>query len=425
MAERAGAGSETPLEPDPEPAGYHGNGDRGDRDGSGRPRGGRSGSRPTIGDVAASAGVAVATVTRVLSGRGYASATARARVLAAAEEIGYVPNVMARNLRLQRNNAIGLLIADVENGFYSAIAKHVEAVAMAAGHSIVLCNSNDDPIRERQYLDLLEGIRVAGVIVTPTGGNRRRIEQMQRGGITIVQVDREVHHLSADLVLVDNERGSYEAVSALLDAGHRRIGLLAGRPQVITGSARSEGYLRAHRDHGLPVDPALVRGASFRRDHAVEEARELLALDPPVTAIFAANNVLAEGCMLALKEADLRVPEDVSIVAFDDVEWMRMLDHGITAIRQPVVDIARTAARMMIRRLEGEESGAPATVMFRAELVRRDSIAQPSDRRPLALATKARTTRQAGSEMSGTTSDLSIPLVDVTARTPPKRTRHL
>jgi DNA-binding LacI/PurR family transcriptional regulator len=346
-------------------------------------RGRRPGARPTIGDVAARAGVAVATVTRVLSGRGYASAEARTKVLAAAEEIGYTPNVIARNLRLQKSNTIGLLIADVENAFYSSIAKHVEAVATAAGHSIILCNSNDDPVREREYLDLLEGIRVAGVILTPTGGNRRRLEQMQRGGITIVQVDREVHHLSADLVLVDNERGAYEAVSALLEAGHTRIGLLAGRPQVITGSGRTEGYLRAHRDHGVPVDPGLVRGASFRRDHAIEEARALLALDPPVTALFATNNVLAEGGMLAIQEAGLHVPDDLSIVAFDDVEWMRMLDHGITAVRQPVADIARSAAKMMIRRLDEEETGAPATIMFRAQLVLRDSIGPPSGRAPL------------------------------------------
>ena len=342
----------------------------------------RSGARPTIGDVAAEAGVAVATAARVLSGNGYASASARTKVLGAADRIGYVPNVIARNLRLQKSDAIGLLIADVENGFYSSIAKHVESIATAHGHSIILCNSSDDPAKEREYLELLEGIRVAGVILTPTGGNRRRLEQMQRDGIAIVQVDREVHHLSADLVLVDNERGAYEGVSALIEAGHTRIGLLAGRPQVITGSARSEGYVRALRDHGLQPVPELVRGTSFRRDHAVEEARALLELDPPVTAIFAANNVLAEGCMLALKEAGLRVPTDVSLVAFDDVEWMRMLDRGITAVRQPIVDIARTAANMMIRRLDGEETGAAATVMFRAELVERDSVGPPSSGRP-------------------------------------------
>jgi len=348
--------------------------DRGDEQ-TGRSR--RGGARPTIAHVAATAGVAVATAARVLSGRGYASASARAKVIAAADQIGYVPNVIARSLRLQKSNAIGLLIADVENAFYSSIAKHVEAVATAAGHSIILSNSNDDPAKEREYLELLEGIRVAGVILTPTGGNRRRLEQMQRDGITIVQVDREVQHLSADLVIVDNERGAYEAVSALIDAGHSRIGLLAGRPQVITGSGRSEGYVRALRDRGLRADPELMRGSSFRRDHAVEEARALLALDPPVTAIFAANNVLAEGCMLALKEAGLRVPEDVSLVAFDDVEWMRMLDRGITAVRQPVIDIAQTAAKMMVRRLSGEERGGAATVTFRAELVLRDSIAPP------------------------------------------------
>lgn len=388
------------------------------------PRGRRPGSRPTIGDVAATAGVAVATVTRVLSGRGYASAEARTKVLAAAEQIGYTPNVIARNLRLQKNNTIGLLIADVENGFYSAIAKHVEAVTTAAGHSIVLCNSNDDPAREREYLELLEGIRVAGVILTPTGGNRRRLEQMQRDGIIIVQVDRDVHHLSADLVLVDNERGAYEAVSALLEAGHTRIGILAGKPQVITGRERTEGYLRAHRDRGVPVDPELVRGASFRRDHAVEEARALLELDPPVTAIFAANNVLAEGAMLALKEAELRVPDDISLVAFDDVEWMRMMDRGITAVRQPVADIARSAARMMLRRLGDAEaaSEAAATMMFRAELVKRDSISAPSARQPVTPIAAQQRTKRSARAASPATPDQSVPLVDIPAqRTTPTR----
>jgi len=350
---------------------------------------GRSGARPTIGDVAAAAGVGVATAARVLSGRGYASDEARRKVLAAVDQTGYVPNVIARNLRLQKNNAIGLLIADVENGFYSTIAKHVESVATAHGHSVILCNSNDDPAAELEYLELLEAIRVAGVIVTPTGGNRRRLAQMQRDGVVIVQVDREVPQLAADLVIVDNESAAYEAVSALLDAGHTRIGLLAGRPQVITGSARTEGYARALREHGINPEPELMRGTSFRHDHAVDEARALLALDPPITAIFAENNVLAEGCMLALSEAGLHVPRDVSVVAFDDVEWMRMLDRGITAVRQPVVDIARTAANLMIRRLEGEENGAPATVTFRAELIRRESIGRPAARRPVRSAPDA------------------------------------
>jgi DNA-binding LacI/PurR family transcriptional regulator len=241
---------------------------------------------------------------------------------------------------------------------------------------------------------------------------------MQRDGIQIVQGDREVHHLSADLVLVDNERGAYEAVSALLDAGHTRIGMVAGKPQVITGQERTEGYLRAHRDHGVSVDPELVRGSSFRRDHAVEEARALLELDPPVTAIFAANNVLAEGSMLALKEAGLRVPDDISLVAFDDVEWMRMMDRGITAVRQPVADIARSAARMMLRRLGDDEAAgeAAATMMFRAELVERDSIGPPSARMPVApVASQPRTKRSSRAGLAAAAPEASVPLVDVPA----------
>ncbi len=127
--------------------------------------------------------------------------------------------------------------------------------------------------------------------------------------------------------------------------------MLAGAPNVTTGFQRSEGYCRALRDHGLPVDTTLIRGGTFRRDHAIEEARALLGGTPPITAIFAANNILAEACMLALRESQHAVPGDVSLVAFDDVEWMRMLDRGITTVRQPVAEMAQTAAEMLLRRL--------------------------------------------------------------------------
>src|SRR5262249_36442266 len=174
----------------------------------------------TVANVAQRAGVSPATAARVLSGRGYASEDARRAVLAAAEEIGYVPNHIARSLRTRRTQLAGLLIGDVENSFYSVIAKNVESVAKDAGYHVVLCNSNDDPETEDQYLRLLDGMQVDGLIITPTGRNQRHLRRLLGKGTVIVQIDRMVEGLNADAVLLDNEAGAREAVSHLIAAGH-------------------------------------------------------------------------------------------------------------------------------------------------------------------------------------------------------------
>jgi LacI family transcriptional regulator, galactose operon repressor len=328
----------------------------------------------TVANVAQRAGVSPATAARVLSGSGYASPGARRAVLEAAKEIGYVPNHIARSLRTRRTQLAGLLIGDVENSFYSVIAKNVESVAKDAGYHVVLCNSNDDPETEDQYLRLLDGMQVDGLIITPTGRNQRHLRRLSDKGTVIVQIDRMVEGLSADAVLLDNKAGAMEAVSHVIAAGHSRIGLLTGPRDVLTARERREGYERALREHGIPVRPELIKDGSFLHDHAIEAATALLGSSPAPTAIFAANNVLAEGCFLALADLGLRVPRDVSLVAFDDVPWMSMVRPQLTAIRQPVADMARSAAELLLRRLR-DNTPVPSTSVFRSELVVRGSVA--------------------------------------------------
>jgi LacI family transcriptional regulator len=329
---------------------------------------------PTIADVAKLAGVSVATAGRVLSGRGYAGKLARQRVLEAAEELEYVPNRVARSLRLRRTKMLGLLIADVENSFYSAIARNVESVAKDAGYHVVLCNSSDDPSEEREYLKLLEEIRVDGLIITPTPRNRRWLERLREQDIVIVQIDRQVDRLEADAILVDNQGDAASAVSHLLAAGHTEIGILTGPLDVTTAKLRLAGYRQAMKEHGVLVRPELIRAGSFRRDHAIKEAYDLITVERPPTAIFAANNILAEAALMTLAEMGLKVPKDMSLVAFDDTPWMSMLKPPITTVRQPVADMARSAAELLLRRLRSGP-GEPATVLFNAELVVRGSVA--------------------------------------------------
>jgi LacI family transcriptional regulator len=337
----------------------------------------------TVADVAKRAGVSISTAARVLSGTGYAADETRQLVLDAARELGYVPNQIARSLRTRRTRTIGLLIGDVENSFYSVIARHVEAVAKHAGYHVVLCNSDDDPRIEREYLRLLEGMNVAAVIVTPTAKNRRHLDRLMEKGIVIVQVDRRVDGLDADAILVDNEAGAASAVAHLIEAGHTRIGIVTGELDVHTASQRLAGYHRALRDAGIPIHEPLIRSASFHREHAIEDATALIRAKPTPTAIFAANNILAEATLIALAQQGLRVPRDVSVAAFDDVQWMSMVEPPVTTVRQPIADMARSAAELAIRRLRDGRDGPPNTVVFRTELVERGSVATVRRSRPV------------------------------------------
>jgi LacI family transcriptional regulator, galactose operon repressor len=336
----------------------------------------------TIADVARRAGVSVSTAARVLSGRGYAAEETRRLVLDAAKDLGYVPNQIARSLRTRRTNLVGLLIGDVENSFYSIIAKNVESVAKGAGYHVVLCNSDDDPATEREYLKLLEAMHVDALVITPTTKNRRYLADLLDKGMVIVQVDRRVEGLAADAILVDNEAGAMTAVSSLIEAGHTQIGILAGDVDVPTARQRLAGYERALKEHGIAVRKELIKTGSFHREHAIEHATELIHADPAPTAVFAANNILAEALLIALDQDGLKVPRDVSVVAFDDVQWMSMVEPAVTAVRQPIADIARSAAELVFRRLREGGDGRPTTVVFRTELVERASVGSLRKSRP-------------------------------------------
>lgn len=272
---------------------------------------------------------------------------------------------------------IGLLIGDVENSFYSVVAKNVESAAKDAGYHVVLCNSDDDPVIEREYVQLLDGMRVDALIITPTAENGRQLTRLLKSGVVIVQVDRRVEGLSADAILVDNEDGAASAVTHLVEAGHTRIGILTGELGVLTAHERLLGYERALKEHDVPVREELVRSGSFHRDHAIENAIGLIRAEPPPTAIFAANNILAEAALIALAHEGLDVPRDVSVVAFDDVPWMSMVDPPVTAVRQPVADMARSAAELVLRRLRDGREERPSSVVFGTELITRASVGPP------------------------------------------------
>jgi LacI family transcriptional regulator len=329
-----------------------------------------------IREVAALAGVSTSTASRVLSGRGYSSDASRSRVLKAAEELGYEPHIGASALKSQASPIVGVAIQDMSNPFYVDLVRGINAATRAASYVPLLFDSEESSEREAEILRVMLRVRVAGVLIAPSMTNLDLLRRVQEHDIPIVQVDREAPGLASDSVLVDNFAGAYEATEHLLRLGHTRIGVIAGPPALTTGRQRLLGFEQAMRDHGIEQDPRYVKVSDYRADTGAALARELISERPRPTAIFVHNNVLAERLLLALRDADLRAPDDIAVLGFDDVGWAQLVSPSLTVVRQPAYTIGRMAAEMLLRRIAGNQD-PPVQALLKAELIVRGSCGAP------------------------------------------------
>ena len=336
---------------------------------------------PTITDVAREARVSASTVSHVINETRYVSDEVKQRVHAAMEALNYQPNVIARSLRTRETLTVGVVVSDVTNPFFTSIVRAIEDEVLKQGYSIILCDTDEKPEREQAYLRLLMGRRVDGLIVAPSSGNADLLRSAIESGLPVVLLDRSIPGLTADVVLSDNESGAFDAVSYLIGMGHRRIGIIAGRLEVSTGADRMAGYVRAIRTHGIPADESLIEVAKFKRDIAYDKTMKMLNRAEPPTALFVCNNVMTAGTMAALKAAGKKVPEDISVIGFDDSEWAALMDPPLTVVAQPIVELGTRAAQTLMRRISRGRVKTPRAVVLKPELILRDSCASPLWRR--------------------------------------------
>jgi LacI family transcriptional regulator len=315
----------------------------------------------TIRDVAARAGVAVATASRALSGSGYSSSDVRKRVRRAARELGYKPHALARSLRMQRTNTVGLLIGDIVNPFYAYLADGVLDRAMRSGYHVILCAHGENPATEREYLEVLIQQRVDGIVAVVTGENLDLLHEAAALGTELVFVDREPEGFpNTDVVVVDNAKGSHDMTSYLIGLGHRRIGAAIGPPELTTGGERLRGYQDALRDAGIPGDPELVQILTHERQSAVEAANRLLSLADAPSAVFAYNNTVGRAVLAAVRERGMSVPDDISLAVFDDVPWTRLTSPAITVVAQPDYRLGYLGMDRLADRLSATADDTPA-----------------------------------------------------------------
>jgi DNA-binding LacI/PurR family transcriptional regulator len=326
---------------------------------------------PTLKDVAEHAQVSKATVSRVLNNNSHVAEELRIRVLESIRLLGYQPNRAARRLRASVSDVLGLIISDIENPFFISVVRGVEDTAYVSQMSVVLCNTDENPAKQQMYLRVMQAERVAGLIISPTNVNEDFTELRQLG-IPVILLDRRTDKFETDAVTIDNVGGAYLAVKHLVDLGYERIGTIGGSPHLTTGRERYEGYRKALNAAGLKIDEKLVKIGDFKTDSGYQLASELINLPRPPQAIFVANNLMTLGALRVLRENNVRVPQDVALVGFDDMPWSSELCPPLTAISQPTYELGQETVHLLLRRLANPD--APIrTVTLQPRLIVRES----------------------------------------------------
>jgi len=329
--------------------------------------------RPTMRDVARAAGVGLMTVSRVVNGEPGVQPEMAARVERAIRQLGYQRNDMARLLRRgQSTQTIGLLVDDLANPFYAALARAVEDAAMLRSCVVLIGSSNDDLRRERDVVSAFLSRRVDGLILVPVAGSHRFLRNQQDLGLKVVCVDRPAENLDTDTVLVDNRSGAREAVAHLLQQGHRRIAYLGDRDNIWTVRERYEGFREALAAEGLTAEPALeVHGLRTRADAASAAAALMRGTDRP-TALFASNDLVTMGVIEVLRSAGDAAYPDVALVGFDEFAMADKMSLPVTVVAQDPAALGAASAQLLFARIAGDSS-PPREVTLRTRLLIRGS----------------------------------------------------
>lgn len=332
----------------------------------------------TIRDVAKLAGVAPITVSRVINQSGYVSPETQTRVKAAAVELNYVPNMLAHSLRSKSTRTIALVLADITNPFWTSVARGAEDEASRQGFIVIFCNTDENAAKEKQYVSMLLRRRVDGVLLAPTSSCGETVQQLQAQGVEVVVLDRQVDDVEVDVVRGDSFGGAYGLIRHLTSLGHRRIGILNGAQTISVSVERLNGYLQALKEVGVERDEELILHGQFTVESGYAMAHQLLSRQPRPTALFTANNFIAIGTLRALSESKLRVPEEISIVSFDDLPFTYAQEQLITVAAQPTYELGAIATRRLLKRVTTSDAPAVEDIVVPVALILRASTCAPS-----------------------------------------------
>ena len=325
--------------------------------------------------IAGELGVSITTVSKVLNNRSDIGHETRARVLAKVAELGYQPNAVARSLTLRRTHTLGVVIPDLMHSFFVEIVAGLEGTASARGYGLLLCSSNEDPAKERQELDMLRQRQVDGIVLgsANAAGNTDLLQQLTSLGIGLVMIDRDDHpDVRCDRVVTNDEEVGRIATTHLIDQGRRAIAHIAG-PSIVHAKRRADGYRAALKGRDVRVRPEWIVRGGFKEADGYKAMKKLLGMRPRIDAVFAANDPAAIGAMKAAWDAGLAVPDDVAIVGAGDITFGDLLRVPLTTVSWSREDQGRSAAELLLNRLNGEHDSRPKRVVIPPHLVVRRS----------------------------------------------------
>jgi len=339
----------------------------------------RDGRRVTLKEVAKAAGVSVGMASRVLSNYGSFSDATRQRVESAAKSLDYRPNHLARSLRVGRTKAIGVVVSNILSYHWTTFIRSIEAAASERGYQVILGTTADDPAAELAYLRTLQERNVDGIILSPSPVNEPFVMKLIESGLPMVLIENYNAELRVPRINIDDRAAAEGATRHLIDQGHERIGIVAGNQSLLSGQGRLQGYRDALTAAGLPVDESLITIGNYRFDPAYKATEALLSLPQPPTALLVCNELMTGAALQCLKDRGVSLPDELSLVAFDDPAWTSFFRPAITTVRTPRVEIARLALETLLGLLADPESRDASAVerKIATEFVVRESVVPP------------------------------------------------
>jgi LacI family transcriptional regulator len=317
------------------------------------------------------------TVSRVINNSGYVSNATRAKVEDAIHELGYVPNMLGPSLRFKQTNTLALVLTDITNPFWTTVARGVEDAAQEKKYSVILCNTDESVQKQDQYVNMLLKRRIDGLLFVPADDNPAPIRSIQKQKVGIVVLDRTVPNVEVDIVRGDSFGGAYQLARHLVEIGHRHIAILSGPKNISTSIDRVEGFRQAMEEAGLGHNLANIYWGSFSQNIGSESAEQALFTTPQPTAFLATNNFIANSALHTFAQAGLRVPEDVSLVTFDDVPEIINPKPFLTVAVQSAYKMGYEATQLLLKRLLNEGPEGFQEIILPTKIVIRNSSGPP------------------------------------------------
>ena len=292
----------------------------------------------------------------------------------AVRDLGYRVNEIARGLKTSRSMTVGVLIHNLENVFCTSIVANIENMLQQAGYSTIICDYREDVGLEREKLEFLANKMVDGFIYMPLGNQAEFVSQLIDGGLPVILIDRPLPGVACDTILVDNLNASYHAVESLIVHGHRRIGIIGGPAHIYTAQERLKGYRRIHKDFDITIEEELVLEGDYSVESGYRLMEDFLKRPIPPTAVFVTNYEMTLGAIMALNESRVNVPDELSIIGFDNLQLARVVKPSLSIVVQPIQAIGETAAALLLKRMKADQTGFPAIHRLKTELIAGESV---------------------------------------------------